>query len=67
MFIALAMDYMTFIVTISNNRVIDRNDNAGCTILTPITLDDVLSICLTINDDDDDDVGPVIMALQWIA
>ena len=41
MIIAPAMDYMTFIVTLSNNHIIDRNDNDGCSILTSITLDDV--------------------------
>ena len=31
--------------------------------LTPITLDYVYSVGLTINDDDDDGVGPMIIAL----
>ena len=41
----------------------DIIDNGGCTVLTPITLDDIYSIDLTINDDDNDDVGPIIIAL----
>ena len=46
--IALTMDCMTFIVTLSNNHIIDRNDDDANTILKPITLDNVYSIGLTL-------------------